>query len=91
MRSYAPTVHTGCAEKELKGAYVKSIYRFALIGTSALVLSSAALAQEPSAASDENAEIIVTGRGETRQVQQISQADIAPLAAGTSALKALEK
>ena len=70
---------------------MKNIYRFALTGTSALVLSSAAFAQELTAAADENAEIIVIGRGETRQVQEISQADIAPLAAGTTALKALEK
>jgi iron complex outermembrane recepter protein len=36
-------------------------------------------------------EIIVIGRGETRQVQEISQADIAILAPGTTALKALDK
>ena len=36
-------------------------------------------------------EIVVTGRGETRQVQEIGQADIAILAPGTTALKALEK
>ena len=70
---------------------MKSIHRVALMGTSALLLSSAALAQTSSDAVSNDAEIIVTGRGETRQVQQISQADIAPLAAGTTALKALEK
>ena len=37
------------------------------------------------------AEIIVTGRGATRQVQEISQRDIAILAPGTTALKALSK
>ena len=79
------------APRKLKGAVMKNIYRVALMATSALLLSTAALAQESSAAADDNAEIIVTGRGETRQVQQISQADIAPLAAGTTALKALEK
>lgn len=36
-------------------------------------------------------DIIVIGRGETRQVQSISQQDIAILAAGTSPLKAIEK
>jgi iron complex outermembrane receptor protein len=37
------------------------------------------------------ADIIVVGRGETRQVQRIGQADIAILPAGTSPLKAIEK
>ncbi len=69
---------------------MKSMYRVALMGTSTLLLSTAGFAQTPSAAVDDG-EIIVTGRGETRQVQEISQADIAPLAAGTTALKALEK
>ena len=38
-----------------------------------------------------SADIIVIGRGATRQVQEISQRDIAILAPGTSALKALSK
>lgn len=77
---------------------MKKSIRIVLLGTSALTLSTAALAQLPAAApagsaaaADEAAEIIVIGRGETRQVQEISQADIAPLTAGTTALKALEK
>jgi len=37
------------------------------------------------------ADIIVIGRGETRQVQRIGQVDIERLAAGTSPLKAIEK
>lgn len=36
-------------------------------------------------------EIVVIGRGETRQVQEIGQKDIAELAPGTSPLKAIEK
>ena len=36
-------------------------------------------------------DIIVVGRGETRQVQQLDQQDIALLAPGTSPLKAIEK
>lgn len=36
-------------------------------------------------------EIIVIGRGETRQVQDLSTADLTILAAGTSPLKAIEK
>lgn len=43
------------------------------------------------AAEDAASEIIVFGRGETRQVQQIQAADIQALTPGTSALKAIEK
>ena len=39
----------------------------------------------------EATDIVVFGRGETRQVSQITQADIAILAPGTTALKALDK
>ena len=46
----------------------------------------------PAALPDDAAsEIIITGKGATRQVQEIGQRDIAILAPGTSALKALEK
>ncbi|MBB4100133.1 TonB-dependent receptor [Sphingomonas kyeonggiensis] len=69
-----------------------------LAGTSILI-SGTAMAQEiqpvaPASAADEGGEegqIVVIGRGETRQVQQISASDIAELAAGTSPLKAIEK
>jgi iron complex outermembrane recepter protein len=69
-----------------------------LAGTS-MLLSGAAFAQDaqPSApvpAADDGADqsnIVVIGRGETRQVQQLSSSDIAELAAGTSPLKAIEK
>ncbi len=69
-----------------------------LAGTSILV-SGTAYAQDvqqvaPASATDEggeDAQIVVIGRGETRQVQQISASDIAELAAGTSPLKAIEK
>ncbi|MDQ0248150.1 iron complex outermembrane receptor protein [Sphingomonas kyeonggiensis] len=70
-----------------------------LAGTSMLV-SGAAFAQDaqtvaPAPAADEGSseenQIVVIGRGETRQVQQISASDIAELAAGTSPLKAIEK
>jgi iron complex outermembrane receptor protein len=50
-------------------------------------------AAAPPAAADEPTtdEIVVIGKGETRQVQQLSQADIAELAPGTSPLKAIAK
>ena len=80
------------------GATMKNIYRGLLLGTAASMLNTPAAAQvlpavetASSDVDDAAADIIVTGRGETRQVQEISQADIAPLAAGTTALKALEK
>jgi iron complex outermembrane recepter protein len=62
-----------------------------LATSSLLACASAAMAQQPAPAADDAAEIIVIGRGETRQVQEISTADIAPLAPGTTALKALDK
>ena len=63
-----------------------------LSATSAYAADTAAGPAITAAADAEvSAEIIVTGRGATRQVQEISQADIAILAPGTTALKALEK
>jgi iron complex outermembrane recepter protein len=62
--------------------------------TSSFAIPVAALAQTANSTADVEeaaSEIIVIGRGETRQVQETSQADIAPLVAGTTALKALEK
>jgi len=41
--------------------------------------------------SDAESEIVVLGKGETRQVQRLNQDDIAILAPGTSPLKAVEK
>lgn len=68
-----------------------------LAGTS-LLISGTAFAQSETAApvpaaddmADQN-EIVVIGKGETRQVQQLDASDIAELAAGTSPLKAIEK
>ncbi len=62
-------------------------------------LAQPALAREPadtlpSAGADENGgetTIVVFGKGETRQVSEIRQEDIAILAAGTTALRALDK
>ncbi|MCX8476328.1 MAG: TonB-dependent receptor [Sphingomonas sp.] len=66
-----------------------------LAGTS-LLISGAAFAQSEQAApaADDmvgQSEIVVIGKGETRQVQQLDASDIAELAAGTSPLKAIEK
>jgi iron complex outermembrane receptor protein len=62
---------------------------FVLALASSTVLSSPALADDETA--DESSEIIVYGKGETRQVSEIKQADIEILSPGTTALKALEK
>lgn len=64
----------------------------ALLASTAL-LPQAALANEATgdAASADEAEIIVLGRGETKQVQEVSQRDITVLLPGTSALRAIEK
>ena len=66
-----------------------------------LFLASTALTVTPTWAADEAAtdaadaaeaqDIIVIGKGETRQVQEIGAEDIAILAPGTSPLKAIEK
>lgn len=60
----------------------------------AAVLASAAQAQTRDGSGDEGSvveEVIVLGRGETRQVQSISAQQIEYLPAGTSPLKAIEK
>lgn len=70
---------------------MRSIFGLLLAGASSVAFSTSSHAQELGPAEDAAAEIIVTGRGETRQVQEIGAADIAPLAPGTTALKALDK
>lgn len=68
-----------------------------LLATTALVpapafANAADDAASVAATAEESAsEIIVFGRGETRQVQEIQAADIQSLTPGTSALKAIEK
>ena len=53
--------------------------------------TTTAAAVDTVAADTAATEIIVTGRGATRQVQEIGASDMAILAPGTTALKALEK
>lgn len=81
---------------------MRNIAAWLLAGTS-ILMSGNALARDaalpaetpaagtPADDSGEQGEIVVIGRGETRQVQQISFEDIGVLAAGTSPLKAIEK
>ena len=68
----------------------------------ALLLASTMLAAAPAFAQDaapadaadapaDSAEIIVFGRGETRQVQEITSRDLVTLTPGTNPLKAIEK
>ncbi len=59
------------------------------------IMSAPAFAQDVAPAADaaaaDGAEIIVFGRGETRQVQEITSRDIVTLTPGTNPLKAIEK
>src|SRR5262245_40767684 len=57
------------------------------LAISAVLAAHSALAQEQSPVE----EVIVLGRGETRQVQSVSFEQIDALPAGTSPLKAIEK
>lgn len=61
----------------------------------AFALAQPALAEEVAAEApadgSADAEIVVFGRGETRQVQEVKAADIAILAPGSSPLRAIEK
>ena len=65
-----------------------------LLLTSAAAIAAPAYAQTAAPGADEvtsGEEIIVFGRGETRQVQELDNADLTLLAPGTSPLKAIEK
>ncbi|MBT2187986.1 TonB-dependent receptor [Sphingobium nicotianae] len=62
-----------------------------LLATTALSLAAPALAQAPADDAEGGADIVVFGRGETRQVQEVSAADLVTLTPGTSPLKAIEK
>ncbi|WP_242123502.1 TonB-dependent receptor [Sphingobium sp. Sx8-8] len=65
-----------------------------LLMTSASVIAVPAFAQDSQPADStavEGANIIVFGRGETRQVQEITNQDILTLTPGTNPLKAIEK
>lgn len=68
----------------------------ALLMASSAIIALPAFAQEPApaeadAAAVDGANIVVFGRGETRQVQEINAQDIVTLTPGTNALKAIEK
>lgn len=52
---------------------------------------AAPAAEAPAATDSANAEIVVLGAGQTRQVQELSTAELTILASGTSPLKAIEK
>lgn len=66
---------------------------FLFLFTTSVLPAAAFAQQQPEAtgadAADEATEIIVFGRGETRQVQEVSGEDLKKLAAGTSPLKAV--
>jgi iron complex outermembrane recepter protein len=65
-----------------------------LLLSASILISAPAFAQDAAPTDDEASdgeEIVVFGQGETRQVQEIKNADITILAPGTSPLKAIEK
>jgi iron complex outermembrane receptor protein len=65
-----------------------------LLMASTAVIAQSAYAQDATPAADaaaDGADIIVFGRGETRQVQEISAKDIVTLTPGTNPLKVIEK
>ncbi|MBC9034777.1 TonB-dependent receptor [Sphingomonas sp. JC676] len=71
----------------------------ALLASSSIFISGTAFAQSavtavdvaPAADDSGSGDIVVIGRGETRQVQELGQQDLAELTPGTSPLKAIEK
>ncbi|MET0307792.1 MAG: TonB-dependent receptor [Sphingomonas sp.] len=72
----------------------------ALLASTSIFISATAFAQsdmsqavQPEVVADDSGsnDIVVIGKGETRQVQELSQQDLAELVPGTSPLKAIEK
>ncbi|MCF8471652.1 MAG: Plug domain-containing protein, partial [Sphingomonadaceae bacterium] len=66
----------------------------AMLLAGAAFFSAPAMAQQantPTAVDSAEAEIVVFGKGETRQVQEVGNKELLILAAGTSPLKAIEK
>jgi iron complex outermembrane receptor protein len=71
----------------------------ALLASTSILISGTAFAQSDLSqavqpdpvAEDSGSEIVVIGKGETRQVQELGQQDLAELVPGTSPLKAIEK
>ncbi|ABQ70963.1 TonB-dependent receptor [Rhizorhabdus wittichii RW1] len=70
-----------------KGQLLTSVAAFAFLGMWAMP----AAAQTPASSETDDAEIVVFGKGETRQVQTVTAVDIAVATPGTSPLKVLEK
>ncbi|WP_375421275.1 TonB-dependent receptor domain-containing protein [uncultured Sphingomonas sp.] len=85
LRHLAPSLLAGAALLWPLAAAATDLPRDAVSATSAAE-------PEPTAEPDpDQSDIIVTGRGQTRQVQELRAADIAILTPGTSPLKAIEK
>ncbi|MBO9525228.1 MAG: TonB-dependent receptor, partial [Sphingobium yanoikuyae] len=71
-------------------------HALSLLLASTACIAAPAFAQDMAPAADaaadaDSAGIIVFGRGETRQVQEITTRDLVTLTPGTNALKAIEK
>lgn len=71
--------------------FKKSHARELSFAVATVLAASAAVAQDSEQGTNPVEEVVVLGRGETRQVQSVSNAQIDVLPAGTSPLKAIEK
>lgn len=71
--------------------FKKSHARELSLAVATILAASAAVAQDSEQRQNQVEEVVVLGRGETRQVQSVSNAQIDVLPAGTSPLKAIEK
>jgi iron complex outermembrane receptor protein len=71
--------------------FKKSHARDLSFAVATILAASAAVAQDSEQATNPVEEVVVLGRGETRQVQSVSSMQIDALPAGTSPLKAIEK
>jgi iron complex outermembrane recepter protein len=80
-------------EKHRKGTNIMRTLSVFLLASTAFIAMPAFAQAADAVESDTNeaAEIVVFGRGETRQVQELNTQDLTILAPGTSPLKAIEK
>jgi iron complex outermembrane recepter protein len=84
----APVEHTDEKRKIIMRRFITTLLAGSAIATSAAAQD---VEKAPADATENGEEIVVFGRGETRQVQELDNKDLAILAPGTSPLKAIEK
>lgn len=67
------------------------LFAACLLASTSMLMPGMAFAQDATTGAGDQDEIVVVGQGQTRQVQELGQSDIAVLTPGTSPLKAIEK